>query len=538
MVLALDASVLFLEGLQLFEHGAHIRTSVHGAGLAHRTHAVVHTAEVLGLAVADVLTTLFAFLLVGRAETGLGVGLFLLGESTTSTLNSLVRATFEVTAKVLLADFFTFLSVGAVRAHGLVSFVNLVELAAQLLLRGLLLATLSVGTAGSNDLVVSTFEVTAELLLLAFLFGVGCDAQFGSLFGSFGLSVVSDSTAFHSSTTLAGSLTQNTHVLVTHDVGHANSEHGVVRGLFGFGRHLGVRVLTTGGVGTAGSLRGIDAVALGINVVLVHVVDVLLSFLFAFETLVSVVGLSGFLTVGFLGTVLGGVHTVGLLLTVLSGFHATSVAVRTFLSNFHPLAVAVGVRASGVITTEVFFRVGTLLAKLHHTGGRVGLVADFVVLKLSVVGTVFHLHELFGLMGLAELAFFALALGFETAVSSFLALSSGLSVVLSERVLASGQFLADFVVGLVLDVTAFGLGLHFCSVLFESLRHFAMLLVHVAAKLGHFGLHFFFVDVFYNLHNLAVSAFGMLTADFSVFHKWFLWEIVFKVSRLLNDFVF
>ena len=45
------------------------------------------------------------------------------------------------------------------------------------------------------------------------------------------------------------------------------------------------------------------------------------------------------------------------------------------------------------------------------------------------------------------------------------------------------------------------------------------------------------VDVFYNLHYLAVGTFGVLTADFSVFHKLFLWELVFKFSRLLSDFV-
>ena len=67
--------------------------------------------------------------------------------------------------------------------------------------------------------------------------------------------------------------------------------------------------------------------------------------------------------------------------------------------------------------------------------------------------------------------------------------------------------------------TAFCLSLHLLSVLFERFGHFAVLFIHIAAKLGHFGFHFFFVDVLYNLHDLAVSAFGLLTADFSVFHK-------------------
>ena len=72
--------------------------------------------------------------------------------------------------RFLLADLLAFLSVGAVRAHGLVGFVNLVKLAAQLLLGRLLLATLGVGATGSNDLVVATLKLTAELLLLAFFF--------------------------------------------------------------------------------------------------------------------------------------------------------------------------------------------------------------------------------------------------------------------------------------------------------------------------------------------------------------------------------
>ena len=60
------------------------------------------------------------------------------------------------------------------------------------------------------------------------------------------------------------------------------------------------------------------------------------------------------------------------------------------------------------------------------------------------------------------------------------------------------------------------------SFTFLAFRHLAFTLKATVSGFFTLGGRFFVlfvVDVFYNLHNLAVSAFGLLTADFTGFHK-------------------
>ena len=46
----------------------------------------------------------------------------------------------------------------------------------------------------------------------------------------------------------------------------------------------------------------------------------------------------------------------------------------------------------------------------------------------------------------------------------------------------------------------------------------------------------FFVDVLYDLHNLAVGTFSVLPADLSLVHKFLFRKLIFEVSRLLSNF--
>ena len=283
---------------------------------------------------------------------------------------------------------------------------------------------------------------------------------FAGYFVSLGLSVQQVVSANRLGASIRTLLTQNAHVLVGHDVGHANSKHLVVGHFFRLSWHLGFGFVTTIRVSTVRNFGSVHTVALSIYVVLIHVIDTLVVVSLTSPTLSTIrshLGIFGSVhTVIVLLTIFGGVHAIGVLLAALGCFEATNVGSGTSFTGLHAIYITV----------------------LRGTGGFITASGILFVIQLSMVlgqFLVLHFHKFFGLMGFARMTFFLLALGLETAISSFFALG--------------GRFFVSFV-----------------------------------------------VDVFYNLHDLAVGTFSVLPADFSLVHKFLFRKLSFEVSRLLRDF--